>query len=81
VRFDEASLGRFEPKTNPTRGKAREKPPRHPHGELLLDNADAVIDALHLLHTHLPEDISDAAPPGLKGFSFCPVSHGWLAVG
>jgi hypothetical protein len=46
VRFDEASLGRFEPKTNPTRGKAREKPPRHPHGELLLDNADAVIDAL-----------------------------------
>jgi hypothetical protein len=44
VRFDEASLGRFEPKTNPTRGKAREKPHRHPNGEVLLDNADAVID-------------------------------------
>jgi hypothetical protein len=47
VRFEEASLGRFEPKTNPTRGKAREKTNRHPNGELLLDNADAVIDALH----------------------------------
>jgi len=46
VRFDEASLGRFEPKTNPTRGKAREKSNRHPNGEILLDNADAVIDAL-----------------------------------
>ena len=46
VRFDEASLGRFEPKTNPTRGKAREKSNRHPNGEVLLDNADAVIDAL-----------------------------------
>jgi hypothetical protein len=51
VRFNEASLGRFEPETNPTRGKAREKPRRHPHGELLLDNADAVIDALHLLNS------------------------------
>jgi hypothetical protein len=29
-----------------TGGKAREKPNRHPHGEVLLDNADAVIDAL-----------------------------------
>jgi hypothetical protein len=47
VRFDEASLGRFEPKTNPTRGKARRKSNRHPNGEVLLDNADAVIDALH----------------------------------
>jgi hypothetical protein len=46
VRFDEASLGRFEPKTNPTRGKARKNPNRHPNGEVLLDNADAVIDAL-----------------------------------
>jgi len=46
VRFDEASLGRFEPNTNPTRGKAREKSNRHPNGEVLLDNADAVIDAL-----------------------------------
>ena len=46
VRFDEASLGRDEPKTNRTRGKAREKPHRHPNGEVLLDNADAVIDAL-----------------------------------
>ena len=46
VRFDEASLGRDEPKTNRTGGKAREKPNRHPHGEVLLDNADAVIDAL-----------------------------------
>jgi len=44
VRFDEASLGRFEPQTNPTRGKARENPHRHPNGEVLLDNADAVID-------------------------------------
>jgi hypothetical protein len=41
-----------EPKTNPTRGKAREKTNRHPNGELLLDNADAVIDALHLLFTN-----------------------------
>ena len=49
VRFDEASLGRHEPKTNRTGGKAREKPNRHPHGEVLLDNADAVIDALHFL--------------------------------
>jgi hypothetical protein len=48
VRFDEASLGRFEPKTNPTRGKARRKSNRHPNGEVLLDNADAVIDALPL---------------------------------
>src|ERR1022692_2981400 len=46
VRFEKASLGRFEPKTNPTRGKAREKTNRHPNGELLLQNADAVIDAL-----------------------------------
>ena len=46
VRFDEASLGRFEPNTNPTRGKAREKSNRHPNGKVLLDNADAVIDAL-----------------------------------
>ena len=44
VRFDEASLGRDEPKTNRTRGKAREKPHRHPNGEVLLDNADAVIE-------------------------------------
>src|SRR5271157_6238210 len=29
-----------------TRGKAREKSNRHPNGEILLDNADAVIDAL-----------------------------------
>jgi hypothetical protein len=50
VRFDEASLGRFEPKTNPTRGKAREKSNRHPNGEVLLDNADAVIDALPAFH-------------------------------
>jgi hypothetical protein len=49
VRFDEASLGRDEPKTNRTRGKAREKTNRHPHGEVLLDNADAVIDALRTL--------------------------------
>jgi hypothetical protein len=35
-----------EPKPNPQRGKAREKTNRHPHGEVLLDNADAVIDAL-----------------------------------
>ena len=49
VRFDEASLGRDEPKTNRTGGKAREKPHRHPHGEILLDNADAVIDALHVM--------------------------------
>ena len=46
VRFDEASLGRHEPKTNRTGGKAREKTNRHLHGEVLLDNADAVIDAL-----------------------------------
>src|SRR5271157_515630 len=32
-----------------TRGKAREKSNRHPNGEILLDNADAVIDALRLL--------------------------------
>ena len=49
VRFDEASLGRDEPKTNRTGGKAREKPHCHPSGEVLLDNADAVIDALRLL--------------------------------
>lgn len=52
VRFDEASLGRDEPQTNRTRGKAREKPHRHPHGELLLDNADAVIDALRRCAEH-----------------------------
>jgi hypothetical protein len=46
VRFDEASLGRDEPNTNPTGGKARKNPNRHPNGEVLLDNADAVIDAL-----------------------------------
>jgi hypothetical protein len=46
VRFDEASLGRDEPKNEFHRGKAREKNNRHPNGEVLLDNADAVIDAL-----------------------------------
>ena len=46
VRFEEASLRRDEPKTNRTGGKAREKLHRHPHGEVSLDNADAVIDAL-----------------------------------
>src|SRR5215467_8191264 len=46
VRFDEASLGRDAPRTNRTRGKAREKTNRLPNGEVSLDNADAVIDAL-----------------------------------
>ena len=46
LRFEEASLGRDEPKTNRTGGKARKKTNRHLHGEVLLDNADAVIDAL-----------------------------------
>ena len=55
VRFEEASLGRFEPKTNPTRGKAREKTNRHPNGELLLDNADAVIDALPAWLADIPD--------------------------
>src|SRR5271157_1641083 len=36
-----------------TRGKAREKSNRHPNGEILLDNADAVIDALRLLSRRL----------------------------
>ena len=42
-------LGRDEPKTNRTGGKAREKPNHHPNEEVLLDNADAVIEALPAL--------------------------------
>ena len=38
---------RHEPKPNRAGGKAREKTNRRLHGEVLLDNADAVIDALH----------------------------------
>jgi hypothetical protein len=36
----------LSPKRIPQGGKAREKANRHPNGEVLLDNADAVIEAL-----------------------------------
>ena len=60
VRFDEASLGRHEPKTNRTGGKAREKTNRHLHGEVLLDNADAVIDALQAMSVESKPELPNA---------------------
>src|SRR5271157_5987363 len=52
-----------------TRGKAREKANRHPNGEILLDNADAVIDALHLLIPTCPRAfmfVLTPSPPALR---------------
>ena len=53
-RFDEASLGRDAPKTNPS-GERRKNEKHRPNAQVSLDNADAVIDALPCsLQTVLP---------------------------